>query len=85
MFADQKSSKKHKNKLTALPPADDAPIPIDIFVDLLIGYLESASAYTRSVANEAFSRVTGVVEESTMNLILAVCDACQMIGPVLQL
>ncbi|KIM59218.1 hypothetical protein SCLCIDRAFT_10017 [Scleroderma citrinum Foug A] len=70
MFTNQKSSKKHKNKQTALPPADDEAIPIDIFVDLLIGYLESASAYTRSVANEAFSRVTGVVQESTMNLIL---------------
>lgn len=84
MFTNQKSSKKHKNKQTALPPADDEAIPIDIFVDLLIGYLESASAYTRSVANEAFSRVTGVVQESTMNLILTVCDTCQMGGTVLQ-
>ncbi|KAI6005472.1 DNA polymerase phi-domain-containing protein [Pisolithus albus] len=68
MFAGKKSSKK-KGQQSALP-ADDGPEPIDILVDLLIGYLENASAYTRSVANEAFSHVTGAVQESTIDLIL---------------
>lgn len=48
--------------------------PIDILVDAIIGFLEKASAFTRSVANEAFSRVTSDVEESTINLILSVSD-----------
>ena len=74
MFTIQKLSKKHKGKQNALPPADDEPTPIDIFVDLLIGYLESANAYARSVANEAFSHITASVQESTVNLILTVCD-----------
>ncbi|KAI6103557.1 DNA polymerase phi-domain-containing protein [Pisolithus sp. B1] len=68
MFASKKSSKK-KSEQSALP-ADDEPEPIDVLVDLLIGYLENASAYTRSVANEAFSRVTGAAQESTIDLIL---------------
>lgn len=68
MFASKKSSKK-KGQQSALP-ADDGPEPIDILVDLLIGYLENASAYTRSVANEAFSHVTGAAQESTIDLIL---------------
>ncbi|KAI6032543.1 DNA polymerase phi-domain-containing protein [Pisolithus marmoratus] len=68
MFASKKSSKK-KSQQNALP-ADDESEPIDILVDLLIGYLEHASAYTRSVANEAFSHVTGAVQESTIDLIL---------------
>ncbi|KAI6131878.1 DNA polymerase phi-domain-containing protein [Pisolithus croceorrhizus] len=68
MFASKKSSKK-KSQQSALP-TDDEPKPIDVLVDLLIGYLENASAYTRSVANEAFSHVTGAAQESTIDLIL---------------
>ncbi|KIO06410.1 hypothetical protein M404DRAFT_24641 [Pisolithus tinctorius Marx 270] len=68
MFTAKKSSKK-KGKQSELP-AEDEPEPIDVLVDLLIGYLENASAYTRSVANEAFSCVTGAVQESTIDLIL---------------
>ncbi|KAL4076956.1 DNA polymerase phi-domain-containing protein [Scleroderma yunnanense] len=70
MFTNQISPKKHSSKWSVPPLADDEPAAIDIFVDLLIGYLESASAYARSVANEAFSRVTSAVQESTVNLIL---------------
>ncbi|KAI6150287.1 DNA polymerase phi-domain-containing protein [Pisolithus tinctorius] len=68
MFTAKKSSKK-KGKQSELP-AEDEPEPIDVLVDLFIGYLENASAYTRSVANEAFSCVTGAVQESTIDLIL---------------
>ena len=68
---DPKSTKKHKCKQNAPPPADDEPAPIDIFVYLLIGYLE---AYAWSVANKAFSHITALVQESTVDLILTVCD-----------
>ncbi|KAG6331293.1 hypothetical protein ID866_7798 [Astraeus odoratus] len=69
MLASYKSTKTRKKEQSSPPPDIEAE-PIDILVDLLIGYLESASAFTRSVANEAFSRVTGAVQESTLNLIL---------------
>ncbi|KAI5982996.1 DNA polymerase phi-domain-containing protein [Pisolithus marmoratus] len=68
MFASKRSSKKKSQQSTL--PADDESEPIAILVDLLIGYLENASAYTRSVANEAFSHVTGAVQQSTIDLIL---------------
>lgn len=41
----------------------------------MIGFLENASAFTRSVANESFSRVTSAVQGRTVDLILSVSDA----------
>ncbi|KIJ16738.1 hypothetical protein PAXINDRAFT_131583 [Paxillus involutus ATCC 200175] len=43
---------------------------IDVLVDVIIGFLEDASAFTRSVANESFSRVSSAVQGSTVDLIL---------------
>lgn len=54
--------------------------PIDVLMDVMIGFLENASAFTRSVANEAFSRVTSAVKGSTIDLILNVsfCGFCSI-------
>lgn len=63
-----------KSKSQPTPPFEDEPSSIDILVDVIIGFLENASAFTRSVANESFSRVTSAVQGSTVDLILNVSD-----------
>jgi DNA polymerase phi len=66
-----KPSKKRKSTLEDVSSLDpDAPPPIDILVDVLIGFLEHSSAYMRAVANQVFSLLTALVTESTMDLIL---------------
>jgi len=75
MFSSEKSSKKSKKSKSQLtPPSEDEPSSIDVLVDVIIGFLENASAFTRSIANESFSRVTSAVQGSTVDLILSVSD-----------
>ncbi|KAF9246115.1 DNA polymerase phi-domain-containing protein [Melanogaster broomeanus] len=69
MFLSEKTSKKSK-KVKSEPLSDADAQPIDILVDVIIGFLENASAFTRSVANESFSRVSSAVQGSTVDLIL---------------
>src|SRR5262245_6011372 len=52
--------------------------PIDVLVDTIIGFLEKSSSFTRTVGNEAFSLLSGFVEDTTIDLILAV-RLCQCI------
>jgi DNA polymerase phi len=76
MFSSEKTSKKSKkSRSKSAPPSEDEPSPIDILVDVIIGFLENANAFTRSVANESFSRVTSAVQGSTVDLILSVSDS----------
>ena len=46
--------------------------PIDVLVDAIIGLLEQSTAYLRSVANQAFSLLSGAVQETAIDLILTV-------------
>jgi hypothetical protein len=46
--------------------------PIDVLVDIIIGYLEKGTAFLRAVGNRSFSLLSGVAGESTVNLILTV-------------
>ena len=69
--AETKKSKKSRKSAGA---DADAPEPVDVLVDTVIGFLEQATAYMRAVANQVFSLLTGVVRESTIDLILAVCS-----------
>ena len=46
--------------------------PVDVLVDNVIGFLEEATAYMRTVANQVFSLLSGSVKESTVDLIVAV-------------
>ncbi|KAN0076879.1 DNA polymerase phi domain containing protein [Tylopilus felleus] len=72
MFSSEKSPKKSKkSKAQSTTLSEDEPLPIDILVDVIIGFLENASAFTRSAANESFSRVTSAVQGSTIDLILS--------------
>lgn len=75
MFSSEKPPKKSKkSKAQSTTLSEDEPLPIDILVDVIIGFLENASAFTRSAANESFSRVTSAVQGSTIDLILSVSE-----------
>lgn len=57
-------------------PRDDElqqppPEPIDVIVDIIIGCLEKGTAYMRVVGVRSFSLLSGVVKDSTINLILS--------------
>jgi hypothetical protein len=41
-------------------------------VDVIIGFLEKGTAYTRAAGNQSFSLLSGSVGDSTINLILSV-------------
>jgi DNA polymerase phi len=46
--------------------------PVDIFVDIVIGFLEKSTSYLRAVGNQVFSLLSSVIQESTVDLILTV-------------
>lgn len=78
MFPAETKKSKKSRKSTGADAATatdaDAPEPVDVLVDNVIGFLEQATAYMRSVANQVFALLSGSVKESTMNLILSVSD-----------
>jgi hypothetical protein len=45
---------------------------VDLLVDVIIGYMERGSAYLRTVGTKAFALLCDELEESTLDLILAV-------------
>ncbi|TDL27573.1 hypothetical protein BD410DRAFT_762651 [Rickenella mellea] len=50
--------------------SEDAATPIDTLVDGIIGLLETSAALTREVANQSFAMLAGLVQQSTIDLIL---------------
>ncbi|KAF8325997.1 DNA polymerase phi-domain-containing protein [Cantharellus anzutake] len=64
----ESSPKKRGNVAEVLP---NAPLPIDEIVDILIGLLETGTAYSRVVANVCFEALTPEMRQGTMDLILA--------------
>lgn len=73
MFPAEKSKKSRKStSTTEETEGTDAPEPIDVLVDTILGFLEKGTAYMRSVANHVFSILSGSVRESTIDLIVAV-------------
>ena len=89
MFPAEPKKQKKKPRKSAAESGegengDDAsssppPEPVDVLVDTVIGFLEQATAYMRAVANQVFSLLSASVQESTIDLILAVCHR---VGPV---
>ncbi|KAI0792872.1 DNA polymerase phi-domain-containing protein [Abortiporus biennis] len=63
-------SKKKKSRKSSAQD-EEAPEPVDVLVDNVIGFLEEATAYMRTVANQVFSLLSGSVKESTVDLIVA--------------
>jgi DNA polymerase phi len=69
--ADSKSKKRRKSRTTAQP---DSPLPIDMLVDVLIGFLEKSTSYLRAVANKTFLCIASAATETTIDLIVAVSN-----------
>jgi DNA polymerase phi len=67
--ADGKSKKRRKSRTTSDP---ESPTPIDMLVDVLIGFLEKSTSYLRAVANKTFSYIASAATESTIDLIVVV-------------
>lgn len=70
MFVPNNKNKRKSRKSSN--DAESASEPIDILIDTIIGFLEQSTAYLRSMGNHAFSLLSGVVEETTIDLILTV-------------
>ena len=68
--AETKKSKKSRKSSEAA--GQEKAEPVDVLVDVVIGFMERATAYMRSVANQVFSLLSLSVQESTIDLILAV-------------
>lgn len=70
-----KKCKKERASVSAVDADPSSPPPIDVFVDAIIGFLEkssSTSGLLRTVGKQAFSLLSGMVQESTVDLILSV-------------
>lgn len=71
-----KDKKKKKRKSVAIedsnPKDGGEPLPIDVLVDTIIGFLEKGTAFLRTVANQSFSLLSAHLERSTIELILTV-------------
>ncbi|VDB99939.1 unnamed protein product [Peniophora sp. CBMAI 1063] len=68
----KKSPKKKSKKPTPDTDAEEnEPEPIDVLVDIIIGFLEKSTAFTRAVGNQSFGLLSGAVKASTLDLVLA--------------
>ncbi|KZT11636.1 uncharacterized protein LAESUDRAFT_720895 [Laetiporus sulphureus 93-53] len=74
MFPEKRAKHKKKSRKSSSEAENSteekAPEPVDVLVDTIISLLEKATAYMRAVANQAFSMLSGSVQESTIELIL---------------
>jgi DNA polymerase phi len=71
----KKDKKKKARKPTSAEEPDvdpDAPKPIDIFTDTVIGLLERSTTFMRVVATQTFAMLSDTATESTVDLILVV-------------
>ncbi|KZV71817.1 hypothetical protein PENSPDRAFT_751491 [Peniophora sp. CONT] len=73
LFAPPKKTSKKKSKKAAQEDVEEEsePEPIDVLVDIIIGFLEKSTAFTRAVGNQSFSLLSGAVKGSTVDLVLA--------------
>jgi len=69
-----KKKKRRKSGVTEEAKAknEDEPLPIDILVDTIIGFLEKGTAFLRTVANQSFSLLSARLRRNTIELILTV-------------
>lgn len=75
MFAKKSTGKKARKTAIDIMDQDDDETedldPIDLLVDVLIGFLERASSQLRALASQVFGMLSGEVTESTVDLLLA--------------
>jgi DNA polymerase phi len=71
MFASSAASSKPLSTVDEGEDAEDLD-PMDLLVDVLIGFLERPSAQLRALASQVFGMLSGEVSDSTIDLLLAV-------------
>ncbi|KAF8652685.1 hypothetical protein AX16_004190 [Volvariella volvacea WC 439] len=71
MFPEKKSKKARKSDAKKAEGQEDAPEPVDVLVDIIIGFLEKSTSYFRNLANQAFPLISSSVQGSTVDLILS--------------
>ncbi|KAG1891307.1 DNA polymerase phi-domain-containing protein [Suillus subluteus] len=71
MFSTDNKSKNRRKSHTISQPDSDSPKPIDMLVDVLIGFLEKSTSYLRAMANKTFLCVASAATETTIDLIVA--------------
>jgi DNA polymerase phi len=69
MFS-KKASKKAPKKADDAEETEDLD-PMDLLVDVLIGFMERSSAQLRALATQVFGMLSGEATESTIDLLLA--------------
>jgi DNA polymerase phi len=72
MFTIGSKASSHSHKSSQQSSAEDSHAPIDIFVDVIIGFLERSTAFMRAVGIQVFSLLSGAIQESTIELLLTV-------------
>jgi DNA polymerase phi len=80
MFPDGRARKKSP---ISTVNTEAEPAPIDVLVDIIIGFLEKSTAYMRTVGNQVFSLLSGSVQGTTIDLILSVCPPAKSWIPLL--
>jgi DNA polymerase phi len=80
MFPTENKSKNRRKSHTISQPNSDSPKPIDMLVDVLIGFLEKSTSYLRAMANKTFLCIASAATETTIDLIVAVSNHCLLIG-----
>ncbi|KAG1754468.1 DNA polymerase phi-domain-containing protein, partial [Suillus lakei] len=70
-FSTDNKSKKRRKSHAISQSESDSPKPIDMLVDVLIGFLEKSTSYLRAVANKTFSCIASAATETTIDLIVA--------------
>lgn len=71
MFSTDNKSKNRRKSHTISQPDSDFPKPIDMLVDVLIGFLEKSTSYLRAMANKTFLCIASAATETTIDLIVA--------------
>ncbi len=66
MFEKAPKKKKNKNK-------EKNHDPVDVIVDVLLGFLAKPSAFLYNMAEQAFKVFCGGVTKSSLDLMLGVC------------
>ncbi|KAK0503113.1 DNA polymerase phi-domain-containing protein [Armillaria luteobubalina] len=70
LFPPNKAGKKSKKKAAKVDDDNEVLDPIDGLIDIIIGLLEKPTVYMRTIATQAFTSLTPLVKESSIDLIL---------------
>jgi len=78
LLTEAKKSRK-ENSTALVEESGEESAPVDLLVDVIIGFLEKSTTYMRTVGNQVFSLLSESVKDSTIDLIVTVrCSISQL-------